>query len=49
MLYKQVLELDEQFSINIEKLKFSKERMKQYATDGDWFKVNLNAREERME
>ena len=41
MLYKQVLELDEQFSINIEKLKFSKERMRQYANEGDWFKVNL--------
>ena len=41
VLYKEVLQLDEQFSINIEKLKFSKERMKQYANEGDWFKVNL--------
>ena len=41
MLYKQVLELDEQFSMNIEKLQFSKERMRQYANEGDWFKVNL--------
>ena len=41
MLYKQVIELDEQFSINIEKLHFSKEKMRYYANEGDWFKVNL--------
>ena len=41
MLYKQVLELDEQFSSAMLKLHFSKEKMKQYATEGDWFKVNL--------
>ena len=41
VLYKEVLELDEAFSVNIEKLKFSKERMRQYANEGDWFKVNL--------
>lgn len=41
MLYKQVLELDDTYSINIEKLKVSKERMKYYAKEGDWFKVNL--------
>ena len=41
LLYKEVKELDEQFSINIEKLKFAKERMRQYADEGDWFKVNL--------
>ena len=41
VLYKEVLALDDTFSINIEKLTFSKERMRQYANEGDWFKVNL--------
>ena len=41
MLYKRVLELDDQFSSAMLKLYFSKEKMKQYAIEGDWFKVNL--------
>ena len=41
ILYKEVQELDEQFSSAIQKLHFSKEKMKQYTIEGDWFKVNL--------
>tara|TARA_B100000809_G_scaffold21271_1_gene18739 strand:- start:483 stop:962 length:480 start_codon:yes stop_codon:yes gene_type:complete len=37
--YQQILNTDQKFSMALEKLRFSKERMQYYTTEKDWFKV----------
>jgi hypothetical protein len=39
--FKEASNQDTKYGCALEKLKFSKERMRQYANEGDWFKVNL--------
>ena len=37
--YKEILDTDQQFSMALEKLRFSKERIQYYTNEKDWFKV----------
>ena len=39
--FKDVLDNDTKYGSAVEKLLISKERMKHYANEGDWFKVDL--------